>query len=219
MQLHDREERKIDMRKKEKRRFGSGNMRRNKAAADAAAVNPTRESEAAKYEKAYKHRRYSAGVSRMREALHDLQSLATGGSLLDVGCGRGEFLDLAEDEGFDPCKGTEIVSRLIDGKRVVYGEAHALPFEDDSFDVVTTWDVLEHLVPGDDEKLCREIDRIAKRYILLSANNLKAYFRGMLLHINRRSYDEWDGLLRSWFSGDVSRVREKRMSETWMVRL
>ena len=158
-----------------------------------------RDTEIKKYVNAYRVPHYHAGAPRMLQAMELLQTLDVTGSLLDVSCGRREFLLIAKEEGYDPCCGTEVVPELIDGKQVVFAEAHALPFDDDSFDVVTSWDVIEHLLSGDDEQMCREMERVAKRYVLISANNKRARCQKTMLHINRRLYSEWISCSTSGF--------------------
>jgi methionine biosynthesis protein MetW len=98
-------------------------------------------------------------------------------SLLDVGGGDGTFAllarerlprceitvidsssvgaSLAEARGFSACVGD------IDGAR--------LPFPDDSFDVVTTIDVLEHILAP--WGLLQEVARVSKRWIIVSCPN------------------------------------------------
>ena len=132
----------------------------------------------------------------------------------------------AKAMGFDPVRGVEVVPNLIDGARVVQGEVHALPFKVAVFDVVTMFDVIEHLLPGDDELACRELARVAKRHILLTANNKTSQQAiGEELHVNRRPYEEWDGLFRGWFPGDVTWLRStierprNDVSSTWRVDL
>jgi SAM-dependent methyltransferase len=188
------------------------------------ADNRGRKTELRKYEFAYAHSKYRMGTKRAADACYNLQSLPIRGSYLDVSCGRGEMLDFAETLGFHPVRGTEIVPALIDGKRVVHAWAHALPFEDNSFNVVTMHDVIEHLIPGDDERACKELARVALRYVILTANNeVSLNKRGEDLHINKRPYAEWDKLFRQWFgSAEVTWVKNPKrnyISEAWSVRL
>jgi ubiquinone/menaquinone biosynthesis C-methylase UbiE len=125
--------------------------------------------------------------------------------------------------GFDPVHGTEIVPELVDGLQVVRAEAHALPFGDDSFDDVTMFDVIEHLIPGDDELACLELARVARRHIVLTANNRPSFSRAREdLHINKRHYRTWDTLFRRWFAGArVTWVKGRRhyVSEAWRIDL
>jgi ubiquinone/menaquinone biosynthesis C-methylase UbiE len=154
--------------------------------------------------------------------VRDLRALPIRGALLDVGCGRGEMLRNAERLGFAPVRGVEIVPELIDGTRVVRGEVHQLPFDDRQFNVVTMWDVIEHLVPGDDAAACREMARVARRHVLLTANNKSSLQPdGTELHVNRRPYEEWDALFRGWFPGKVTWMKGHRdyVSECWRVDL
>jgi ubiquinone/menaquinone biosynthesis C-methylase UbiE len=174
-----------------------------------------------KYVRAYARSSYRMSAPRMADAVRDLAVLPRG-SYLDVGCGRGEMLDQADRLGFGPVQGVEVVADLIDGTRVLRGEAHALPFADQSFDVVSCFDVLEHLIPGDDEGACRELARVARRHVLLTANNRTSQRAiGQELHINRRPYEEWDALFRAWFPGTVTWLTGERQhpSEAWRVDL
>ncbi|MFC1783731.1 class I SAM-dependent methyltransferase [Planctomycetota bacterium] len=78
------------------------------------------------------------------------QGRAPGGTLLDVGCGSGHFLGLAREVGFKVC-GIEPVEVLADYAIDTFGAPvqceevlkAQLPFE--GFDVITAWDVLEHV--------------------------------------------------------------------------
>lgn len=185
------------------------------------ALEERRAIEHQKYVRAYTESEYAMGGRRMADTLRDLGAIPRG-SLLDVGCGRGEILDQAAAMGFAPVRGVEVVPALIDGARVVRGEVHALPFEDDSFDVATMFDVIEHLIPGDDELACRELGRVARKHILVTANNETSQrATGEELHINRRAYDEWDSLFRAWFPGTVTRIPGEREhpSQAWRVDL
>lgn len=184
-------------------------------------VETKRKAEFIKYERAYKNPKYRMKGARKIDAEFDLVNLPCRGSYLDVSCGQGDMLEIAERIGFAIVQGTEIIPDLIKGS-VVYAEAHDLPFEDNSFDVVTMFDVIEHLIPGDDEKACRELARVSKKFILITANNKPSFNKaGDDLHINKRDYDEWDNLFRLWFPGKVTWLKGKRnyVSETWKIEL
>lgn len=184
-------------------------------------LTAARHAEHAKYRRAYELPNYHMGGARMEDALRDLRELPSRGSYLDVGCGRGEMLSHAQNMGYGPVQGVEVVPDLLGGDRVVYGEGHALPFTDDSFDVVTLFDVIEHLLPGDDELVCRELARVARRHVLLTANNRPSHLPdGTDLHINKRAYEEWDSLFRDWFApGAVTWIKGQRtyVSEGWRI--
>lgn len=176
-----------------------------------------RAAEHLKYENVYKLPNYRMGELRKAEARKDLASVSSRGSYLDVSCGRGEMLAYAESIGFSSVHGTEIVSYLIGGP-IVRGEAHALPFPDNSINVVSLFDVIEHLIPGDDEAVCREMFRVATDHVVLTANNRPSNSTGVELHINRRPYDEWDSLFRQWFPATVRRLGSG-VSERWIIDL
>ncbi len=84
-------------------------------------------------------------------ALAELRRLAPAGRLLDVGCGRGVFLDLARSAGFET-SGIELSKRHVDWARsqfeldVVAGEFLDSEHTPASFEIVTMWDFLEHVI-------------------------------------------------------------------------
>lgn len=154
-----------------------------------------------------------------------LKQLPVRGDFLDMGTGRGELLDIAKALGYGPViMGTETVPALIDNKRVVEGYAHSLPFEDKQFRISACIDVLEHILPGDDEAAVKNLARVTREYLLISANNRpsKAWHEGEDLHINIRPYEEWQMLILQW-SGGASIKQYRKWpgcsSAMWLVRL
>ena len=199
---------------------------RNTASGEAiSALYQARLAEHQKYKKVYQMpaAKYSMSDRRREDAVRDLTALPCRGRLLDVSCGRGEMLNAAEDIGFDIAIGTEIVPELIkNDTRVYFSEAHNLQFPSKSYDVVTLWDVIEHLIPGDDELACKELLRVARKYILLTANNRPSKSLGVELHINRRPYREWDDLFNKWFSGckvEWLQAERQHVSECWKITI
>ena len=85
-----------------------------------------------------------------------------GGRLLDVGCGTGYTLSLVSGNyratGLDASPDAVQVAPDKAGAPVVRGDACSLPFAEESFDVVTALDVLEHL--DDDARAMAEISRV-----------------------------------------------------------
>lgn len=192
-------------------------------------LDEKRAAEHAKYVEAYRDAEYSPvtvkqgkrRASRVNWAVHDLKKLPNRGTFLDVSCGWGDVMREAALMGFAPVQGTEIVPSLINPPIVVYAEVQSLPFDTGVMDVVTMFDVIEHLILGDDELACRELDRVARKHVLISACNKPSHHKGVDLHINRRPYDEWDTLFKQWFTGKVKWLRRKpgtrTVSETWRI--
>jgi len=84
--------------------------------------------------------------------------------ILDVGCGTGANLKMLAS--FGKAEGVDLSQqaldfchrRGLDGAR--YGAAESLPFDDDTFDLVTALDVIEHL--DDDSSGLNEICRVLR---------------------------------------------------------
>lgn len=185
-----------------------------------------RQVEYEKYERCYKLENYRMGDRRKKEAFALLKGLPVRGSYLDVACGRGEMLEYAASCGYAPVVGTEIVKDLLSNKHVVYGEVHKLPFDDRTFAVVSMLDVMEHLLPGDDEAACKHMKRIARNYVFMTISNKDSFGPGerqgskVQLHVNKRPYDVWTRLLTEWFKPfPVKRLPGMWYSPGWLVTI
>jgi len=84
--------------------------------------------------------------------------------ILDIGCGTGATMDRLSDygqvQGIDLSETPLRYSRRRGHQRVFCASATALPFADNSFDLVTALDVIEHL--DDDLRGLAEIRRVLK---------------------------------------------------------
>lgn len=83
--------------------------------------------------------------------------------ILDVGCGTGANLEMLAD--FGNSEGVDVSDDALEfcrkkGLKVHKGLAESLPFEDESFEIVTALDVVEHL--DDDVAGLKEMHRILK---------------------------------------------------------
>ena len=94
-----------------------------------------------------------------------------GRDVLDIGCGFGWFTLIALEGGASSVVGVEPSERdLATARRhlsdprcsFAVAGADALPFEDESFDTVVLWEVLEHVPPGTEEQAFAEIARVLR---------------------------------------------------------
>lgn len=186
-------------------------------------IELARRAEINKYSLCYESTDYGMSARRMLPALGLLTELDFRGSYLDIGCGRGEMVDHARRIGFDPVRGVEVTRSLLDNDRgIIYGVAHALPVMDQSFDVVSLFDVIEHLIPEDTEQVLSELRRVARKAVIITTNNQSSVFKGMQLHVNIKSYPEWDVTIRSAFPGADVRWLPRginAINETWLILL
>lgn len=126
-------------------------------------------------------------------------------TILDVGCGNGAITNV-----FAPCY------RIVGGDRSwvalqhlcaqkVQLSADSLPFRSQSFDLVMSHQMLEHLPDEVFQRAITELERVAKRYLLVSVP-----YRDPLLHVRacckecRCKYNIW-GHLRNF--NEVEEVR------------
>jgi len=100
---------------------------------------------------------------KFMKCLSLLKGFREKGRLLDVGCATGFFLEMASQMGYEAI-GVEIshfASRYGSeklGVNVLNKELRAARFQDESFDIVTLWDVIEHFPDPRSELI--EINRI-----------------------------------------------------------
>jgi len=96
-------------------------------------------------------------VKNMRRFLSKVIKYKSKGKLLDVGCALGFFVELAGAKGFDAygfdpsTYAVAEASALVGGGRIKHGTIQSVRYPKKSFDVITLFDVFEHLHdPGAD---------------------------------------------------------------------
>lgn len=175
-----------------------------------------RKVEQEKYRQIYRTKlNYVCKGRRLPQTMEDIKTIPCRGSYLDAGCGTQQMLNFARQVGFSPVIGFDYASQNPD----IIAEVRAFPVKDKSFDVAVMFDVLEHLIPGDDEAACKELARVSRKYILVSANNQPSIWCGWDLHINKKDYGEWEKLFKAWFPGQLRLLPGHHTSPMWRVDL
>lgn len=92
-------------------------------------------------------------------------------SILDVGCWRGEFLNSLPDT-YEKT-GVDVVSEALKNVKckTIACSIEELPFPSGSIDLLTCFEVLEHLPSDIFLKSAGEIERVSKKYIAVSVPN------------------------------------------------
>jgi SAM-dependent methyltransferase len=91
-----------------------------------------------------------------------------GERILDIGCGTEGLAGFEHDADIT---GLDAVERAnYPGSRFVRGDARALPFEPDSFEIAYSNSLVEHLHPDDRPRFAGEICRVAGRYWVQTPN-------------------------------------------------
>ncbi len=155
----------------------------------------TRESELAKYTHLYDTDHYGMSQFRANSIAMALPFNPYCRTLLDVGTGRGETLKMAKMRGYEVVMGTETVEKLLN-EDVVYAALPKLPFPDKSFDVVTSFEVMEHLWPFDVETSLQEMARVARNRVIVSCATVPHIVGGVNLHPSARLDTEWHETIR-----------------------
>jgi SAM-dependent methyltransferase len=110
------------------------------------------------------HHWWYRGRRRVVRAVLDELSLPPGAQVLDAGCGSGRMLEELEDYGqvfgieLDPEALDVALSRGVGQVRA--GRLEQLPWGDDTFDLITCLDVIEHT--PDDRRALAELRRVSR---------------------------------------------------------
>lgn len=113
---------------------------------------------------------------------------------LDIGCGPGTFIGTLSSDSLSI--GLDITSTQIAYAQCMYGtpkhqfrcvEPGLLPFEQNSFDVVTIIEVVEHLSEDENNYLMQEVYRVLRRtgFVLVSTPNYASLWPLIELVVNK----------------------------------
>lgn len=93
-------------------------------------------------------------------------------SLLEIGCGDGRIINNLKNK-YENIYGMDISNEALKNVKTpkIKGRIENIPFPDNSFDIVLCSEVLEHLPNTIYEKALKELQRVAKKYILISVPN------------------------------------------------
>ena len=157
----------------------------------------------------YKEIAHSVKTSPYQLRLAKKLGITTSNNVLDVACGTGEFLR-ACDALRAKVSGVDLSDKAVNACKAIlpHGEFHScsaekLPFDDDSFDVVTCLGSLEHFI--DPVASLKEMVRVAKpraKFVILVPNKdfltrkLRLYSGTYQIDAKEevRTLDEWNDL-------------------------
>jgi ubiquinone/menaquinone biosynthesis C-methylase UbiE len=175
-----------------------------------------RQSEADQYAKDYESDWYGMGEARQKDVCTLLAAYRCD-SLLDVSTGRGEALSMADSLGYPVALGTETVEALCND-RVTHAYSITLPFSDGAFELVTCFDVLEHLIDEDIAPSLREFVRVSSGKVIVSANERSFVYNGREQHISKRPASEWESTIIDALPGcTVKRIDNAGDSPCWVI--
>ncbi len=137
------------------------------------------------------------GISKDKLNQDFLGSLDKRIKILEVGCNVGMQLNALQKMGFANLHGIELQDYAVEKSKtitkdinIIQASGFAIPFEDNSFDLVYTHGVLIHINPNDLPKIMGEMTRVSANYIWGFE-----YYNEEVKQINYRGHDGfmWKG--------------------------
>lgn len=137
-------------------------------------------------------------------------------SVLDVGCGHNDFIKAFRDRvpgitatGVDfACPGADTIADMT-----------LLPFGDKEFDILTSYDALEHLLPEDVDAALSEMARVSRRFIFSISYVLsRQEWQGLNLHPTVKSSSWWiNRIMRA--GGNSIKMKGRYITGEWQLAL
>ncbi|MFL6244853.1 MAG: class I SAM-dependent methyltransferase [Thermoanaerobaculia bacterium] len=154
---------------------------------------------------------------QVARAMADHYALRAGNRVLDVGCGKGFLLyDFTKVVPGIEVRGIDVSQYAIDNAkeeikdRLQIGNATSLPFDDKSFDLVVSINVLHNLHNYELDRALREIERVGKnKYICVESYRNETEKANLLYwQVTCESFctpEEWEWWFRqTGYTGDYS---------------
>jgi len=157
-----------------------------------------------------KDNKWKLQVGEMLSKIYHLESL------VDFGCGEGEYLEGALKDGVKSVLGFEYLFENVKEylstemlERIKYGNVMER-IDCGKFDCAMSIEVAEHILPEKSERFVDNLVNASKKYILLTAAPCG---QGGIAHINERPREFWMALFRKrdfiYFADEVSKIHVK----------
>lgn len=109
-------------------------------------------------------------------------------TIIDIGCGNGYWLSKIDGEKYS-ITGCDVNNRMVYSNTSFFeGRIENLPFEDNSFDLVTCHHTLEHI--SDIKLAINELKRIAKKQIMIVVPKQRYYYYTLDYHLHFFHFSE-----------------------------
>lgn len=171
-----------------------------------------------KYDYIYTHTDLYKTYGRSTHGLSALSFLSKWDveSLVDIGCGHNKFKTAFIEE--TQCSSVTGVDFSCDSADI-NADAQDLPFEDNQFDVLTSFDMLEHLLPETVDTVLSEMARVSRRFCF-SISYVKSVIKvkGLNLHPTVRTSGWWESRLVRAGAIKISKTG-KYITGEWSDRL
>jgi len=151
-----------------------------------------------------------------------------GGKVLDLGSWTGPYTTLIYDLAKEITavdieeEALRVLKKNLPNVKIIKAESDNLPFKDGKFDVVTFWDVIEHIPVGSESATLSEINRVLKKGGILFLATVQKNFWSNLLDpayylAGHRHYTE--GQLTQMLKNSGFRVEEIKKTGTFFNSL
>ena len=157
-------------------------------------------------------------------AAYAAQHLVAGASVLDVGCGPGTItVDIAErvapgrvvglDAAADVIAKASALGEPLSNVEFVVGNAYALDYLDDTFDVVHSHQTLQHLARPVDA--LREFRRVVKPGGVVAVRDVD--YAGTIIHPRTEGIAAWEGLYQRVHRSNGGEPDAGRRLKQWAI--
>lgn len=159
-------------------------------------------SEIEKYDFLFKNNEeYNSNPNHMRfEVALRFLKMVNVYKILDVGVGRGHLFYKIKDDfdvyGLEP---SDYMRMELNEPNIVKGYTHKIPFENEFFDLVFCLDVLEHVEENFIAVSIVELNRVTKRYLIISVADHEDNVGDLILHITLKRFPDWEKLFALYF--------------------
>jgi hypothetical protein len=135
---------------------------------------------------------------------------------LDIGCGNNDLIKQATANGLNiPAHGCDLTHPNANFNC----PAHKTGLKNNSYDIVTSFDMLEHIIKPDIIPTLQELNRISKKYVILRICMQPAFHqvKGNIIDLHPAALNPqtWEYLLKTHIPGKLTILKKNLGNEIW----